>query len=132
MRSLALAAVLLPLVFSAANATCPNQSATITVPMTGEATMTFYETTDALCTPLVGPFTFVMGSGITAVPMNAATKPAVTVDAAGVAHLTANGAAFGTVLPLAVTFTPAGKVYNLTSMTVGGPVNSFVGGTTSP
>ncbi len=132
MRAIALPAALLLFGLSAANAACPNQSTTLTIPMSGEATMTFYETTDALCTALAGPFTFVMGSGILAVPMNAATKPAVTVDAAGVAHFTANGAAFGTVLPLAVTFTPAGKVYNLTSMTVGGPVNSFVGGTTSP
>lgn len=120
-----------------AQAGCPNQSLTATVPMTGENVVTVYDS--ATCNPLAGPFTMTTGAalGVFATPMTTTTKPAVSIDpptsaTPGVLRFTANGAPFGTKVTAFATFGPDTSKVSSIVLTVGGPVTGLVFGTPTP
>jgi hypothetical protein len=109
-----------------AQAACPNQSSSVTIPVSGEALVTIYDS--ATCNALGGPFTI----GIPGSFLSATTKPAFTIDSAGVIHFTANGAPFGTKLSGTLNFSPdLTKTMHLT-IVVGGAVTGMVAGTSTP
>ena len=109
-----------------AQATCPAQSPSVTIPVSGEALVTVYDS--GTCQPLGGPFVV----GIPGSSLSASTKPAVAVDAGGVIHFTANGAPFGTKLAGTVTFSPDTSKSMPLTLVVGGAVTGLVAGTTTP
>jgi hypothetical protein len=117
-----------------AKATCPDQSSTAVIPMSGENDVTVYDS--ATCNQLAGPFSIVSGFSL-GPAMNATTKPAVTVDpqsspTPGILRFTANGAPFGTKVTAFITFSPdTSKVASIV-LTIGGPVTGLVFGTSSP
>lgn len=110
---------------TAAEAACPDQSASVTIPMVGEAVVKIYDS--ATCNPLAGPFSInIPGSSL-----SATSKPSFTVGSDGI-HLTANGAPFGTKIAAVVVFPPDTSKTMPLSIIVGGAVAGLVAGTTTP
>ena len=115
---------------ASAQATCPNQSATVTIPYpTGTADVTVYSSPD--CTALLGTDLKVYnGTNVLGAVLSTTTKPAVVQDAAGL-HFSANSASYGSAVPLYIVHVPSGKAVQMTA-NVGAPITAVVGGTSTP
>ena len=107
---------------------CPNAAGSVTVPLTGSASVTVY---DQSCNPLAGPWNVFNGVINGSPQMSATTSPAVTTGAGGVLQFSANGAPAGSSGTFKVVFAPNGTSANL-PYTVGAPVTSLSFGTTTP
>ncbi len=127
LKSFVVASSFLLIASAQAQALCPNQSTTITIPLSGTASMVMY---DQGCNPLLGTDLTVVNNLTFKTPFTLTTIPAVTVDAVGI-NFSANGAARGLVTPMFVIHVPSGKTYAI-STTVGPAVTSILGGTTTP
>jgi predicted small secreted protein len=108
-------------------AACPNAASSVTIPLSGSATITMY---DQLCDVLPGTGFTVQFSNSGGFPVNATSVPAVTADATGL-HFTANGAAPGTTGTFYLKYSGNGDNTSI-SYLVGAPVTSVSVGTTTP
>lgn len=109
---------------AAAQAACPNASPTVTIPLSGTATVTVY---DQSCNALAGPWQVINGTAV----MSATTSPSFTLGAGGVLQFAANGATAGTAGNIKIVFSPNGTSATL-AYTVGAPITSISFGTTTP
>ncbi len=109
-------------------ALCPIQSATVTIPLSGEAIVVPYD--QACNSPPAVNFVVWSDTSNVATPLTASTKPAVTADASGL-HFTANGAAPGASKTVKISYTPNGLISNLTYV-VGASVTAISFGTITP
>ena len=104
--------------------TCPNASPSVTIPLSGTATVTVY---DQSCVALSGPWQVIGGATV----LSATTSPSFVLGAGGVLQFAANGAPAGTAGNIKIVYSPNGMSANL-AYTVGAPVTSLSFGTTTP
>jgi hypothetical protein len=109
---------------SLTHATCPNVRTTVTIPVTGAATIV--PVNSATCMPLDAT-QFV--AGIPGSALGATSKPAFTADGAGI-HLTANGLATGAKTVITFTYIPNNDTFVVTALV--GQVVTPIATTTTP
>lgn len=125
---LAAAMAALSLAAAHAQAACPNAAMSVTIPLSGTATVVEY---DQGCNLLPASGFQVLSSTLSvATPLSATTMPAVTADAAGL-HFSANGAAPGASGTFKLVYQPDGQTVTL-AYVVGAAVTGVSLGTTTP
>lgn len=118
------ALALLPVCTQAA---CLNASTTVTIPLSGTATVVEY---DQNCNVLPATSFTVQDGGNGGAQASVSSSPSMTADSSGT-HFAANGATPGKSSIFTFTYTPNGKTFVMTYV-VGAAVTSISGGTTTP
>lgn len=108
-------------------ATCPNASTSVTIPLSGAATVTMY---DQNCNILPGTSFTVQETNSAGPQVNATTSPALS-EVSGGLNFSANTAVAGSAGTFFIRFTPNGQSTSI-SWVVGAPVTSVSAGTTTP
>lgn len=130
MRRLALFLLASVSLFTAAahaQAVCPNAQPSVTIPLSGIASVMVY---DQGCNLLRGPFSVTNGTNPSFPAVTGATAPAVST-VAGTLQFSANSAPAGLKGTFDICFNPAEQCVLMT-YTVGAPVTAVSTGTTTP